>query len=552
MSLPGPSHVPCGDAHGMFSTRLRMDAFDGDEADPFFADTAADPFFADTITDASVDTLPDAVARVLTSYRILDTDDWETRQDSSPGSFAGSAFPVAGAGLPSAFSPIQAARKSSEANLPPGGSEANLPPGGSEANLLPGGSVQETALAAADLVRALSAMAAAFAQAATAAAAQTTVQAVAHAIGAAVKSTSENTPVRSPSQALRDRTLSGSRSASLQQIHFRESNVRVTLGDRMGNGACASVYLCEGAQHGSTQDRTCERWSSERSEGYRTQHKCERSQHKCERTQHKCERTQRLVDTGRAVVRVLDPAYRTCVDGWWLVKARIPDSPFLQTPLDVRERYGAILLERMATDLFALLWEPDTLSEDAADALSDVCLLTVAADVVSAVLCLHEHGIAHRDIKPENVMVGFDGRAQLGDLDFATTQHRWGTEAFVGTVMYAPELVARSHTTHRAMREGKQTDGPPLLNTYSALCADVYSLALTVIETLTHKPITPGPEGYVRLADTLDHRAILIRRFGYDLERCVCAAMVAQDMRALRNLQTQLTRIRRLRGAVRH
>jgi len=532
------SFASSGDALGMFSARLGMDAFDGDDADVFFGGAAAD-----TITDASVDTLPEAVARALTSYRIADTDDWETRQDgscgqlrtsggaaakgsSSPGSFAGSAFPVAGAGLPSAFSPIQAARKSSEANLPPGGSEANLPPGGSEANLPPGGSVQETALAAADLVRALSAMAAAFAQAAT----HATAQAVTHAIGAAVKSTSENTPARSP---------------SLQQIHFRESNVRVTLGERLGNGACASVYLCEGAQHGSTQDRTCERWSSERSEGDRTQHKCER-------TQLKCERSQRLVDTGRAVVRVLDPAYRTCVDGWRLVKARIPDSPFLQTPLDVRDRYGAILLERMATDLFALLWEPDTLSEDAADALSDVCLLTVAADVVSAVLCLHEHGIAHRDIKPENVMVGFDGRAQLGDLDFATTQHRWGTEAFVGTVMYAPELVARSHTTHRAMREGKQTDGPPLLNTYSALCADVYSLALTVIETLTHKPITPGPEGYVRLADTLDHRAILIRRFGYDLERCVCAAMVAQDMRALRNLQTQLTRIRRLRGAVRH
>jgi serine/threonine protein kinase len=70
---------------------------------------------------------------------------------------------------------------------------------------------------------------------------------------------------------------------------------------------------------------------------------------------------------------------------------------------------------------------------------------TLAAELLSAIACVHDHGVLHRDIKPANVLLDNDGHARLTDFGLArledSTQITHADEV-VGTLRFlAPELI---------------------------------------------------------------------------------------------------------------
>ncbi|MGH9169837.1 MAG: diguanylate cyclase [Acidimicrobiales bacterium] len=84
-----------------------------------------------------------------------------------------------------------------------------------------------------------------------------------------------------------------------------------------------------------------------------------------------------------------------------------------------------------------------TLAEliDTDGALAEAKVLSVAADVASALAAAHRVGLVHRDVAPRNIVLRADGRAVLIDFGLATqTGTRQADDSVVGTVMYsAPE-----------------------------------------------------------------------------------------------------------------
>lgn len=106
---------------------------------------------------------------------------------------------------------------------------------------------------------------------------------------------------------------------------------------------------------------------------------------------------------------------------------------------------------------------------DASPQLSPSQGLLVALQVAQALSYAHELGWVHRDIKPANLMFGKDGRLRIADFGIARAlaEATW-TEpegVLVGTARYAAPEQATA----------KSVDGK----------ADVYSLALTVVEAVT-------------------------------------------------------------------
>jgi len=101
--------------------------------------------------------------------------------------------------------------------------------------------------------------------------------------------------------------------------------------------------------------------------------------------------------------------------------------------------------------------------------------LEVAARVAHKVAVLHEHGVVHGDLKPENVLLYSSMEPVLADLYTAVILDRFETARrllkFAYTPVYAPpELMTQGVYS----REG-----------------DVYSLAVTAVETITSSPPSP-------------------------------------------------------------
>ena len=98
----------------------------------------------------------------------------------------------------------------------------------------------------------------------------------------------------------------------------------------------------------------------------------------------------------------------------------------------------------------------------------------LAADLLSALECVHAAGILHRDIKPANVLVGSDGRARLSDFGIAHPEDATRltqTGQLIGTLRYlAPEVIAGAAPSRQSdlyalgvlIRElvGENADGP--------------------------------------------------------------------------------------------
>ena len=80
-------------------------------------------------------------------------------------------------------------------------------------------------------------------------------------------------------------------------------------------------------------------------------------------------------------------------------------------------------------------------------ALSEDRVLSIAADVASALDAAHRVGLVHRDVSPRNIVLRADGRAVLIDFGLATqTGTRQPDDAVIGTVRYsAPEQTGMVH-----------------------------------------------------------------------------------------------------------
>ena len=98
-------------------------------------------------------------------------------------------------------------------------------------------------------------------------------------------------------------------------------------------------------------------------------------------------------------------------------------------------------------------------------------VIKYTANICDALEYAHSRGLIHRDIKPANIMLNVEGEAILMDFGIAKIvggkQHT-ATGAVVGTALYmAPEVI-----------KGEPADPR----------ADIYSLGVTLFETLTGKP----------------------------------------------------------------
>lgn len=104
-------------------------------------------------------------------------------------------------------------------------------------------------------------------------------------------------------------------------------------------------------------------------------------------------------------------------------------------------------------------------------------MLTLGAQIASALEALHREGIVHRDVKPSNIVLARDGRAVLVDFGLAAGKDLDSltrTGEFAGSLPYAaPEQIQRGV---------RDVDGR----------ADVYSLAATLYECATGLPLFRG------------------------------------------------------------
>lgn len=79
------------------------------------------------------------------------------------------------------------------------------------------------------------------------------------------------------------------------------------------------------------------------------------------------------------------------------------------------------------------------------------------AEVLTAIMCLHDHNVIYRDLKPENILLSYDGHCALADFGLSKDLYKEGAEnsddnmranSFVGSPFYvAPDVLKQKEYT---------------------------------------------------------------------------------------------------------
>jgi serine/threonine protein kinase len=146
--------------------------------------------------------------------------------------------------------------------------------------------------------------------------------------------------------------------------------------------------------------------------------------------------------------------------------------------------------------------------------------LRLLEQVAAALAHAHARGVLHRDVKPSNIMVRADGRAQLVDFGLALLE---GSSKITRSGHNPGSLPYMSPEQLDASR------GEP------GVRADIYSLGVTLYETLTLQSAYDSPSREVTTRRILEGDAPPVRRLlprlGRDVETVCATAMACEPSR---------------------
>jgi serine/threonine protein kinase len=158
----------------------------------------------------------------------------------------------------------------------------------------------------------------------------------------------------------------------------------------------------------------------------------------------------------------------------WRLAQRIPAHPNVLRPLAFGDDGRSMLMPRYPCDLFEAMWGDEDGPGGPRPRFEP---LSMAVDVLDAVLHLHDNGVAHRDIKPENVLVTADGRGVLADLEFCTRAAWLPLAKYAGTSRYTPPEILDGEAGPLQPESGAP-------NCFSPFAVDRYATAVTVLDIL--------------------------------------------------------------------
>ncbi|HEY8300389.1 MAG TPA: protein kinase [Jatrophihabitans sp.] len=144
---------------------------------------------------------------------------------------------------------------------------------------------------------------------------------------------------------------------------------------------------------------------------------------------------------------------------------------------------GTAVADRQAYIVMELIEGPSLAARIAQGPLPEASAREIGIQLSDGLAYVHAQGMVHRDVKPENILLGIDRsdddstvRARLSDFGIVRLLGSEGltsADFTIGTASYLAPEQAR----------GSQVDPP----------ADIYSLALVLLESLTGRKVFDGP-----------------------------------------------------------